>query len=70
VWLNWIYGLGEDMSILEKLQPMGVLMDVTGSNHLDIQTLITSGHLIDSPPSTLFILDVSHLESTDFCALI
>jgi hypothetical protein len=51
-----------------NLRPADVLMDMTGSDHLPIQTVISFGHHNDSVPSFLFKMNVSHLESLDFKA--
>lgn len=45
-------------------------MDMTDFDHLPIQTTISFGHHDDSTPSFLFKLNVSHLESIDFKALV
>lgn len=45
-------------------------MDVTGSDHLPIQSILTIGASNDSVPSSLFKLNVSHLEFDDFRALV
>jgi hypothetical protein len=41
-----------------------------GFYHLPIQTFIALGNLVDLRPSNLFKLNVSHLESMNFWALI
>jgi hypothetical protein len=43
-----------------------VLIAATGSDHLPIMTSILVGHVVDSKPSSLFKLNVSHLESAYF----
>jgi hypothetical protein len=47
-----------------------VLIEATGSDHLPIQTSISVGNVVDSKPSSLFKMNVAHLESLDFCALV
>jgi hypothetical protein len=45
-------------------------MDVMGSNNFPIQTIISIGETIGPTQSTLFKLNVSHLEPLDFQALV
>jgi len=47
-----------------------VLIATIGSYRLPIITSILVGHVVDSKPSSLFRLIISHLESTDFEALV
>jgi len=58
------------MSFSGMLCPMDVLMNVTGFDHFPISFVIIVGNSIDSTHSTLFKLNVSHLESIDFHALV
>jgi len=58
------------MAFSGKSRPVDVLMDVTGSDHLPIQTMLYLGHSADAPPSSVLKLNVSHLESEDFRALV
>ena len=46
------------------------MMETTGSYHLPIQTSILGGHMIDSNPSPLFEINVSHLNSLNFYSLL
>ena len=52
------------------MRPIDVLIVAVGSYHLSIMTSILVGHLADSKPLSFFNLNVSHLESPDFCALV
>lgn len=64
--LDHFYGPLIEIAFFGKLCPVDVLMDVTGSNHLLILTLISLRHSVDAPPSSVIKLNVSHLESEDF----
>jgi len=47
-----------------------VLTDVTGLDKPLIRSMISLGHMVDSPPPSLFKLNVSHFELAELCALI
>jgi hypothetical protein len=54
------------MSFSDRLFPV----DVTDSYHLPIQIVISLSHSMDLPPSSLFKLNMSHLELKYFYALV
>ena len=59
-----MYGPQDDISFSGSMQPVDVLIDATGSDHLPILTSISVGHVVDSKAS-LFKLNVYHMDSPD-----
>lgn len=45
--LKIVYGFKQDNLFSGRLRPVDVVMDVTGSDHFPIQTVILVGHTID-----------------------
>ena len=52
--LDHFYGPMEMVSLLGNLHSVDVLMDVTGLDHLPIQTIISLGQSVDAPPYLVF----------------
>ena len=68
--LDRICGLKDGISFFGDRHRIDVLVATTSSDHLPIFSLILVGNVLDSKPSTLFKLNVSHLDSLNFRAVI
>ena len=68
--LDHIYGPRDDFSFSGNMWSIEVLIVITGSDHLSVMTSILVGHVEESKPLSLFNINVSYLESTDFQALV
>jgi len=68
--LDQIYGQRDDISFFGNMHPIDMLIATVGSYHLPIMTSISVDHVVDSKPSYLFNINISHLESTYFKALV
>lgn len=65
-----MYGPLDNISFFGRMQPIDVLINATGSDHLPNQTSILVGHVVELKSSTLCELNMSHLDSLDFRALL
>lgn len=68
--LDRVYGPRDDIDFSGNMRPVNVLIEATGSDDIPIQTSISVGHVVDLNPSSLYKLNVSHLDSPDFRALV
>lgn len=60
--MDCFYGPREEVVFSGKLRPV----DVAGLDHLSIQSVISIGLFSDAPLSSVFKLNVSYLDFTEF----